>query len=268
MRPDVGSSKPPIMRRVVVLPQPDGPSSEKNSPSRTSRSMWSTATTSPNFLTTSTSRTSTSVVTVASLLLASPEGCADRSPGDGASRGRWRASSARVHRRLPSCSRWPDGTRPRKRRRQLVRIVIGHADPHAKDRRGRANGDSARGRRDTMIGPGATPGNARVPAPEGTDRQMSTLTEAAVLDALRTVQEPELGRDIVTLNMVKDDRHRRAEGRLHDRADHAGLPAQGRDRAQRPGRAGRDRCDRRRDHLGRDGPPRAAAPGRSSSLAA
>ena len=33
---------------------------------------------------------------------------------------------------------------------------------------------------------------------------MPTLTEGAILDVLRTVQEPELGRDIVTLNMVKD----------------------------------------------------------------
>jgi ATP-binding protein involved in chromosome partitioning len=32
---------------------------------------------------------------------------------------------------------------------------------------------------------------------------MSTLTEGAILDALRQVQEPELGRDIVTLEMVK-----------------------------------------------------------------
>ncbi|MCA1481260.1 iron-sulfur cluster assembly protein, partial [Bradyrhizobium sp. NBAIM08] len=32
---------------------------------------------------------------------------------------------------------------------------------------------------------------------------MIALTEAAVLDALRNVQEPELGRDIVTLDMVK-----------------------------------------------------------------
>ena len=33
---------------------------------------------------------------------------------------------------------------------------------------------------------------------------MAALTEAAILDALRQVQEPELGRDIVTLQMVKN----------------------------------------------------------------
>ena len=33
---------------------------------------------------------------------------------------------------------------------------------------------------------------------------MNELNDTRVLDALRTVQEPELGRDIVTLNMVKD----------------------------------------------------------------
>jgi ATP-binding protein involved in chromosome partitioning len=40
---------------------------------------------------------------------------------------------------------------------------------------------------------------------------MIALTEGAVNDALRTVQEPELGRDIVTLGMVKDLR-------IHERA--------------------------------------------------
>ena len=33
---------------------------------------------------------------------------------------------------------------------------------------------------------------------------MPSLTETTVIDALRAVQEPELGRDIVTLEMVKD----------------------------------------------------------------
>ena len=40
------------MRRVVVLPQPEGPRREKNSPSATVRSMSSTATTSPKRLVT------------------------------------------------------------------------------------------------------------------------------------------------------------------------------------------------------------------------
>ncbi len=46
--PDVGSSKPAIIRSVVVLPQPDGPSSEKNSPLSIARSTRSTAWTWPS----------------------------------------------------------------------------------------------------------------------------------------------------------------------------------------------------------------------------
>ena len=44
-RPVVGSSKPAIMRSSVVLPQPEGPSKAKNSPSRMSTDTSSTATT-------------------------------------------------------------------------------------------------------------------------------------------------------------------------------------------------------------------------------
>src|SRR3954452_5062291 len=50
MRPSVGRSNPAIMRRQVVLPEPDGPSIVKNSPRRISRSTPSTAVTSPNVL--------------------------------------------------------------------------------------------------------------------------------------------------------------------------------------------------------------------------
>src|SRR6266576_1679738 len=45
--PLVGSSKPPIIRSIVVLPHPDGPSNEKNSPSPMIRSTPSTAATTP-----------------------------------------------------------------------------------------------------------------------------------------------------------------------------------------------------------------------------
>src|SRR5262245_60875441 len=41
--PDVGSSKPASMRSSVVLPHPDGPSREKNSPRRISNDTSSTA---------------------------------------------------------------------------------------------------------------------------------------------------------------------------------------------------------------------------------
>ena len=37
IRPEVGNSSPAIMRKVVVLPQPDGPSRQKNSPSSTTK---------------------------------------------------------------------------------------------------------------------------------------------------------------------------------------------------------------------------------------
>src|ERR671923_188467 len=50
MRPEVGSSSPAIMRKVVVLPQPDGPSMTKNSPLRTVRFEFFTAVKSPNAL--------------------------------------------------------------------------------------------------------------------------------------------------------------------------------------------------------------------------
>ena len=49
--PASGCSKPAIIRSVVVLPQPEGPSSEKNSPAPISRSSPSTASSSPNRLT-------------------------------------------------------------------------------------------------------------------------------------------------------------------------------------------------------------------------
>src|SRR5438132_1158988 len=60
MVPADGSSKPPIIRSVVVLPHPDGPSRLKNSPRWMSRSRSSTAVTSLNCLVTRSSRTSTS----------------------------------------------------------------------------------------------------------------------------------------------------------------------------------------------------------------
>src|SRR5688572_6078475 len=45
--PAVGSSSPAIMRSVVVLPHPEGPSRQKNSPSRTANVESFTATKSP-----------------------------------------------------------------------------------------------------------------------------------------------------------------------------------------------------------------------------
>ncbi len=43
MRPQLGSSSPAIMRNVVVLPQPEGPSMTKNEPSSTVKFEFLTA---------------------------------------------------------------------------------------------------------------------------------------------------------------------------------------------------------------------------------
>ena len=48
--PDVGGSNPAIMRSVVVLPEPDAPSSVRNSPAAMSSDRSSTAAKSPNRL--------------------------------------------------------------------------------------------------------------------------------------------------------------------------------------------------------------------------
>src|SRR4051812_5001012 len=58
MRPSSGRSNPAIILSVVVLPEPEGPSSVKNSPGSISRSTRSTAMTSPYVLRTPRRRTS------------------------------------------------------------------------------------------------------------------------------------------------------------------------------------------------------------------
>src|SRR4051795_11336876 len=50
MLPDVGVSSPATMRRVVVFPQPEGPSRAKNDPVGTSRSSDCTAVNAANSL--------------------------------------------------------------------------------------------------------------------------------------------------------------------------------------------------------------------------
>src|ERR1700722_15706097 len=58
MRPSSGVSKPASIRNSVVLPQPLGPSSAKNSPARMSSDKRSTARKLPNFFTTASMRSS------------------------------------------------------------------------------------------------------------------------------------------------------------------------------------------------------------------
>src|ERR1700675_4190063 len=65
MRPDVGSSRPAIIRNVVVLPQPEGPSRQKKSPSGTVNVESRTAVNAPNDL----CRFSTRISAILSALL-------------------------------------------------------------------------------------------------------------------------------------------------------------------------------------------------------
>src|ERR1043166_7643779 len=62
MLPEVTSSRPAIMRSVVLLPQPEGPTSTTNSLSAMSRLMLRTAGTSPKLLTTLRNATSAMVL--------------------------------------------------------------------------------------------------------------------------------------------------------------------------------------------------------------
>ena len=55
------------------------------------------------------------------------------------------------------------------------------------------------------------------------------LSEQLVLQALGTVQEPELGGDLVARKMIKDLQIDGRSRALHGRADDAGLPAEGSD---------------------------------------
>src|SRR5438105_3593190 len=94
-RPDVGCSKPAIIRSVVVFPHPLGPSSVRNSPSATSSEIASTATVSPK------RRVSESSSSMALRLGRANEFAAttarsppSRTPSMGASRGRERSSHA------------------------------------------------------------------------------------------------------------------------------------------------------------------------------
>ncbi len=74
IRPLVGCSKPAIIRSVVVLPQPDGPSRVKNSPAGMSTLMPATATCSPKAFVSSSSWISPDIQTsmVASDVASSP----------------------------------------------------------------------------------------------------------------------------------------------------------------------------------------------------
>src|SRR5688572_17678734 len=80
--PASGSSNPASIRKVVVLPQPEGPSSDRNSPTSTFRSMPSTAVTVPKRLVTPANSTEPTAAILSQLPTA------DVSPDSGCETGR------------------------------------------------------------------------------------------------------------------------------------------------------------------------------------
>ena len=71
-------------------------------------------------------------------------------------------------------------------------------------------------------------------ARESSQDEDSERHQDQVLAALRAVQDPDLHKDIVTLGFVKDVKIAGRRGGLHDRADDARLPGEGRDEGARP----------------------------------
>ena len=61
----------------------------------------------------------------------------------------------------------------------------------------------------------------------------TTLTERDVLDALKGVKDPDLGRDLVDLGMIKDIQIGDGTVSLDGQPDDARLPDEGPDRARR-----------------------------------
>ena len=267
MSPEVGCSKPPIIRRVVVLPQPDGPRRLKNSPSWTSRLMWSTADRLAERLDHIHEpdvdgrhvRRYSCAVGMPGARLGARDG-AGRAARLGCGRGYGRARTGVKDdetRADAACDVVRDSTAIQRR----------SATDSASRRERRSAGGAPSGRRrrydiDAIRGHEHAP--TVEPRREGTRPPMPSLTHDAVIDALRTVQEPELGRDLVTLNMVKDVVIDGSDVAFTIELTTPACPLKDEIERQRPRGARRDRRDAGRHHLGRDGPPRAAAPGRAA----
>ena len=237
------------------MPQPDGPSRLKNSPYWTSRLMWSTATASPKRLTTSTSRTST----VGTFVRTPAWDDAPRPPARLGCGARIWARSAGVKDANPVAraarirARFAPSDAP-----STVESVDAPAtriDPAAHAPTPRYDID-ATNVRTTLATPRRDPTADAQPHPRRRHRRHAHRPGAR---ARARPRHPRHG---------QERRHRRLRPVDDHRADDAGLSAQGRDRADDPRRAGRDRRDPGRHHLGRDGPPVAAAPGRAAGARA